>query len=121
LKFSALKALGGLMFYLGFAVIAVGFAFGLIFRFNFLNPLTIIFVVLGIVLSVSGYIIHSYSKFRGNAEQIARGVSTGIQNVPQTSNTIPPPPSNVCPTCHHQLTFIEQYKAWYCFNCEEYK
>jgi hypothetical protein len=77
LKFSALKAVGGLMFYLGFAVIAVGVAFGLILRFNLLNPFTIIFVVVGIALSVSGYFIHSYSKFRQNAEQIARGVSTG--------------------------------------------
>jgi hypothetical protein len=34
---------------------------------------------------------------------------------------LPPPPSNICPTCHHPLTFIEQYKAWYCFNCKEYR
>jgi hypothetical protein len=44
-------------------------------------------------------------------------------NMPNTlSNPIPPPPpSNICPTCHHPLTFIDQYKAWYCFNCKEYK
>jgi len=34
--------------------------------------------------------------------------------------TLPPPPSKTCPTCHHNLTFIGQYKAWYCFNCKEY-
>jgi hypothetical protein len=108
------------MFYFGFAVIGVGIAFGFL-SFNLLNPFTIIFGVVGLALSVSGYMIHSYSKFRGNAEQIARGVSTGIKNVPDASNTIPPPPSNICPTCRHPLTFIEQYKAWYCFKCKEYK
>jgi hypothetical protein len=43
-------------------------------------------------------------------------------NMPNTlTDTLLPPPSNTCPTCHHVLTFIEQYKAWYCFNCKEYK
>jgi hypothetical protein len=44
-----------------------------------------------------------------------------ISNAPNVPSTIPPPPSNICPTCRHALTFIEQYKAWYCFNCKEYK
>jgi hypothetical protein len=122
LKFSALKTIGGIMFYLGFAVIAVGIVFGLLSRLMAqVLPFMIVFVVAGVVLSVSGYMIHSYGKFRENAEQIARGVSTGIQNVPNASNTIPPPPSNLCPSCRHPLTYIEQYIAWYCFNCKEYK
>jgi sporulation protein YlmC with PRC-barrel domain len=25
-----------------------------------------------------------------------------------------------CPTCGKPLTYIEQYKRWYCYNCGEY-
>ncbi len=35
----------------------------------------------------------------------------------------PPPPSQqayYCTTCGKQLTFIEQYKRWYCNNCKTY-
>jgi hypothetical protein len=46
---------------------------------------------------------------------------SGIQNVADTSPQAPPPPSNICPTCHHPLTYIEEHKAWYCFNCKEYR
>jgi hypothetical protein len=63
-------------------------------------------VVLGIVFSAMG----------------ARAAKNGKQVAPTGSKgTDLPPPSNTCPTCHHQLSFIEQYKAWYCFNCKEYK
>jgi hypothetical protein len=119
LKFSVLKAVGEIMFYLGPAVIGVGIA--LYFASSSFLLFTIMGIVVGAVLSVSGYLIHKYGKFRENAEQIARGVSKGIQGIPDGANTVPPPPSNICPTCHHPLTFIEQYKAWYCFNCKEYK
>jgi hypothetical protein len=40
---------------------------------------------------------------------------------PEVPNIIPAPPSNICSTCHHALTFIEQYKAWYCSYCKEYR
>ena len=32
----------------------------------------------------------------------------------------PPPPSKTCPTCGQPLSYIEQYKAWYCYNCKKY-
>lgn len=27
---------------------------------------------------------------------------------------------NLCPTCGKPLTYIEQYKRWYCYNCKKY-
>jgi hypothetical protein len=119
LKYSVLKAAGELMFYLGPALVGVGIA--LYLASPFFLSFSIAGIVAGIALSVSGYLIHKYGKFRENAEQIARGVSQDIQDVSGVSHTIPPPSSNICPTCHHPLTFIDQYKAWYCFNCKEYK
>ena len=28
---------------------------------------------------------------------------------------------SVCPVCGNQLSFIQQYNAWYCYNCKEYR
>jgi hypothetical protein len=117
LQFSVLRAVGELMFYGGFAVVGVGIALWFAFSiFLFL----IMGIVAGGVVSGTGYMIHKYGKFKENTEQIASGVSKGIHNVPN-SQQAPPPPPNPCPGCGHQLTFIEQYKQWYCFNCKEYK
>jgi hypothetical protein len=123
LKFSVLRAVGEIMSYLGIAMASAGIAVYLFVpqAIPIIGGFMIALAVAGIVLVVSGYLIHKYGKFRENAEQIARGVTKGIQDVPDVSHTIPPPPSNICPTCHHQLSFIEQYKAWYCFYCKEYK
>ncbi len=122
LKFSVLRTLGGILFYLGFGVLGLGIVFGLLSRLmTQVLPFAITFFVIGIVLSVSGYMLNSYGKFRKDAEQIARGVSTGIKGAANVSHSIPPPPSDICPNCRHVLTFIEQYNAWYCFNCKEYR
>lgn len=32
----------------------------------------------------------------------------------------PAPPPNVCPTCGGPLTYIEQYKRWYCPKDQKY-
>ncbi|MDE1854179.1 MAG: hypothetical protein KGI38_10620 [Thaumarchaeota archaeon] len=32
----------------------------------------------------------------------------------------PTPPPNVCPTCGGPLTFVEQYKRWYCQKEQKY-
>jgi hypothetical protein len=52
----------------------------------------------------------------------ALGLKANNENRPSVPEgaVLPPPPSNTCPKCHHKLTFIEQYKAWYCFECKEY-
>jgi hypothetical protein len=51
--------------------------------------------------------------------------TVAYEKTPDVTNTrvpyVPPPPSNLCPTRRHPLTFIEQYKAWYCFKCKEYR
>jgi hypothetical protein len=117
MKYSVIRVVGEIMFYLGPAAIGAGVALFLIFA---VFLLLIAGVVGGLALSISGYLIYKCGKFKENTEQIASGVSKGIQNLP-ASQQAPPPPSNICPTCHHPLTFIEQYKAWYCFNCKEYK
>jgi hypothetical protein len=49
------------------------------------------------------------------------GANTNVPPADAQRTYLPPPPSNICPSCHHALTFIEQYKAWYCFTCKEYK
>jgi hypothetical protein len=38
------------------------------------------------------------------------------------ANYVPPPPSAVptCPFCGGQLTFIQQYKMWYCYRDQRY-
>jgi ribosomal protein L37AE/L43A len=25
-----------------------------------------------------------------------------------------------CPNCGKQMAFMEQYRTWYCFNCQRY-
>jgi hypothetical protein len=63
------------------------------------------------ILAVVGFIFCALG-FRSNNENrpsVLKGAN------------LPPPPSNSCPKCHRQLTFIQQYKAWYCFECREYK
>jgi hypothetical protein len=122
LKFSVLRAVGEIMVYLGLAMAGPGIGISIFVpQVNLLlGGLMLVLAVAGTALIVSGYIIHKYGKFRENTEQIAIGVSKGIQNVP-ISQQVPPPPSNPCPECGRQLTFIDQYKAWYCFNCKEYK
>ena len=67
-----------------------------------------------LLITVSGISSLYYSEKR-------KSLMKKISNAPNVPSTIPPPPSNICPTCRHVLTFIEQYKAWYCFNCKEYK
>lgn len=32
----------------------------------------------------------------------------------------PPPPSYTCKDCNEQLSYIEQYKKWYCNKCKKY-
>ena len=32
----------------------------------------------------------------------------------------PPPPEAVCPACGGPLTYIQQYKRWYCYKCKKY-
>lgn len=32
-----------------------------------------------------------------------------------------PSEKNLCPICRHQLTWIQQYNQWYCYNCEQYR
>jgi hypothetical protein len=45
---------------------------------------------------------------------------------PAGSYQPPPPPTTTtqktatCPRCGQQLTYIEQYKRWYCYNCQQY-
>ena len=38
---------------------------------------------------------------------------------------IPPPPEGMaqemCQTCGKLLTYIDQYKRWYCYDCKKYK
>lgn len=117
LKFSVIKAAGEIMFYLGVAMAGAGIAVYIFVpqAIPFLGWFMTTLAVAGIVLAVSGYVIHKYGFFRENAEVITRGVQNEVPR------SVPPPPSNICPTCHHSLTFIEQRKAWYCFNCKEYK
>ncbi|MCJ7507060.1 hypothetical protein MUP05_11455 [Candidatus Bathyarchaeota archaeon] len=26
-----------------------------------------------------------------------------------------------CPKCRNPLTFVQEYKRWYCYNCKEYQ
>jgi hypothetical protein len=73
--------------------------------------------VLGVagIIGIAGiYSLFTLIKHFRGTEKPFEVKNTDIPNMP-------PPPSNLCPTCHHPLTFIEQYKAWYCFNCKEYK
>jgi len=30
------------------------------------------------------------------------------------------PNSPNCPKCNSELTWIDQYKRWYCYECKEY-
>ncbi len=120
LKYSIFRGIGELLFYLGFAVAAVGIAFLLIAPFLLFSIMGIVGIVLGGVMSVSGYLTHKYGKFKENTEQIASGVSQGIQTVSISQKVLGAPP-NPCPDCGHELTFIEQHKTWYCFNCKKYK
>lgn len=32
----------------------------------------------------------------------------------------PPPQTPMCPTCGKPLTWIPQYRRWYCYNCRKY-
>lgn len=32
----------------------------------------------------------------------------------------PPPPAYTCPTCGRELSYIEEYQAWYCYTCQRY-
>jgi sporulation protein YlmC with PRC-barrel domain len=47
--------------------------------------------------------------------------ATQVQTQKQTQQTIPKQKSPpLCPTCHKPLTWIPQYKRWYCYNDKKY-
>lgn len=108
------------MFYGGFAIVAVGIALTLA---SYYAIFFILGLIVGAIVSTIGYVIHKYGKFKENTEQIASGVTQGIHgaNGESRSHLVPLPSTNICPTCHHPLSFIEEYQAWYCFNCKDYR
>jgi hypothetical protein len=117
LKFSVIKAIGEIVFYLGVSMAGAGIIICLLIpqAIPFIGGILITLAAGGIALAISGYVIHKYGFFRENAEVITRGVRN------EEPHPVPSPPSNICPTCHQPLTFIEQREAWYCFNCKEYQ
>jgi hypothetical protein len=48
----------------------------------------------------------------------------GFFDLSHVSRAPPPPPptaaAQLCPTCGKPLTFVQQYKRWYCPNCRKY-
>jgi len=42
----------------------------------------------------------------------------------EKTSALPPPPMSpqvaYCPTCGNKLSFIQEYKRWYCDNCQKY-
>lgn len=96
------------------------------------------YVVFGFISLVVGYML---SDIIGDAAQgfiiisgvmIAYGifyrsskVKAGRLSSPVPESIPPPPPpeeENVfyCKECGKPLTYIEQYKRWYCYSCEKY-
>ena len=62
----------------------------------------------------------AYGVFYSNIQ-----VKAGRLSSPAHESIPPPPPSqeeNVyyCKECGNPLTYIEKYKRWYCYSCEEY-
>ena len=50
-------------------------------------------------------------------------IKAGSPTSPQMADN-PPPPQNenihYCKDCGKPLTYIDQYKRWYCYNCKKY-
>jgi len=70
-----------------------------------------LFLILGIVFLVAAMLLEAVAfekTFDGNS-------STNLPYLPP-----PPQQSTVCPTCHKQLTYIQQHNSWFCFNCDKY-
>lgn len=40
---------------------------------------------------------------------------------PERATASPAASNSVCNSCGGPLTFVEQYKRWYCMNCKQYK
>jgi hypothetical protein len=70
-----------------------------------------VFLIIGLVFLVAAMLLESVA-----FEKTVEGNTS--TNMPY----LPPPPqqSNVCTTCLKPLTFIQQYNAWFCFNCKKY-
>ncbi|MBO3842198.1 MAG: hypothetical protein FGF48_07260 [Candidatus Brockarchaeota archaeon] len=56
----------------------------------------------------------------GLALAVAGAASSG--KAPQYYQNPPPPPEPAyyCPTCGNPLTYIPQYRRWYCHHCRKY-
>lgn len=46
---------------------------------------------------------------------------TGAAKAATSTHVRRPVEKSLCPICRHQLTWIQQYNQWYCYNCTQYR
>jgi hypothetical protein len=69
--------------------------------------------------------IVSVVRSQGWVDAVMQGCAQATGSSPTASPLPPPPPpmppSQACPTCGQQLTYVPQYCRWYCYTCKEYR
>jgi hypothetical protein len=63
------------------------------------------------------FIFGSAAKSRKDLVDLIEGIKTGASSTDPSSGGAAQP---FCPSCGQPLTYIDQYKRWYCYACKQY-